>query len=109
MDDGIVDVPILNIKDADPESMQLALCMYAQHVWCDGSLYCRRIKGSTIKTYVRDAALLLFKASRNFLDYRKDTPFQDAMGHHLTAIYANIDKYEKAVKRREACFHLAHA
>lgn len=95
-----IEAPILEMP---LRTQQLALCIYAHHLWNDGSIFAKRITGGTIKKYVQDAAELLIKSSKDYKgDPRKDNQLGRAMGHHLSKLYSHIDKFENAPQRREA-------
>lgn len=81
------------------ERGQWQLAMYALHLSCGHTIYCRRIRASTIEDYVHAAATLL--ASFGGIDFRKDNPADRSMGHILAPVYRDIKHYESLPDRRE--------
>ena len=69
-----VETPILPMDD---EGIQYALCIYANHLMNNGSLFCRRIKSGTIQKYIKHSAELLQRASSTHKDFRKDNQMSD--------------------------------
>ena len=78
---------------------QLQLAMYAVHLSTGHSIYCKRIKASTIEQYVLAAATFL--AFFTGADFRKDRPTDSYMGHILGPVYKNLRTYETVPDRRE--------
>ena len=78
---------------------QYQLAMYALHLSCGHSIYCKRIKAATIEQYVLAAAtfLVLF----NGYDCRKDDVSHKHMGHVLGPVYRDLKKFEALPDRKE--------
>ena len=80
---------------------QIRLAMYALHCHAGHSLYCKIIKLSTIKQYVRAAASFVKLWSPDRMDPRCDEPNTDKTGHILAKVYKEMERYEKMPERQE--------
>ena len=78
---------------------QLQLAMYAVHLATGNSIYCKRIKASTVEQYVLAASTFL--AFFTGTDFRKDRPTDSSMGHLLGPVYRDLRSYESVPDRRE--------
>ena len=78
---------------------QLQLAMYAVHLATGNSIYCKRIKATTVEQYVLAAATFL--AFFTGADFRKDRPADTNMGHLLAPVYKDLRSYESVPNRRE--------
>lgn len=88
------------------EGFSLAACnwilaCYAIHLSYGNTIYCRRIKASTIKLYVLAAASLIAQFSTNKIDPRRDNPTSDKFAYCLDAVFKDLTNYEKVPNRRE--------
>ena len=78
---------------------QLQLAMYAVHLATGNSIYCKRIKATTVDNYVLAASTFLaFFTGR---DFRKDLPTDSSMGHLLGPVLKDLRSYESVPNRRE--------
>jgi len=77
---------------------QLQLAMYAVHLAAGNSIYCKRIKVTTVNNYVLAASTFLaFFTGR---DFRKDLPTDSSMGHLLGPVLKDLRSYESVPNRR---------
>ena len=100
----------LTFEDPSPNlalRAQYQLAMYALHLSCGHSIYCRSIKAATIEQYVFAAATLI--ASFSGVDFRKDSPSDKHMGHILAPVYRDLKKFESVPDRREPYDPQMHA
>ena len=81
------------------ERGQWQLAMYALHLSTGQSIYCKRIRASTIEQYVYAAATFLL--THTGVDFRKDNPTDTNMGHILAPVYRDLKSYEAVPNRRE--------
>jgi len=78
---------------------QLQLAMYAVHLATGNSIYCKRIKATTVDNYVLAASTFLaFFTGRDFC---KDLPTDSSMGHLLRPALKDLHTYESVPNRRE--------
>ena len=82
---------------------QYQLACYAIHLGAGNSIYCKRIKASTVEQYVYAAATFL--ESFSGVDYRKDYPTDKSMGHILAPVYRDLKSYESVPDRCEPYSH----
>jgi hypothetical protein len=95
-----MDNPLLEGDDEDLLVRgQLQLAMYAIHLNTGHSIYCKQIKAATIEQYVYAAATFLSHFTG--IDYRKDSPANNHMGHILGPVYKDLRRYESFPNRRE--------
>lgn len=83
-----------------PRKAQLALAMYAMHVWSGSSIFCKQVRYKTVVNYVNDAAKLMAMVGHG-RDYRKDQPTDKTFGRILKQVYDEIQRYESVPNRRE--------
>ena len=83
----------------DTRRGQYQLAMYAIHLACANSIYCKTLKSGTIKSYILGVASFL--ALFSGIDYRKDNPTDRGMGHILQPVYDDLAKYDAMPNRRE--------
>jgi len=80
---------------------QLQLAMHAVHLTTGNSIYCKRIKATTVDSYVLAASTFLaFFAGRDFC---KDLPTDSSMGHLLGPVLRDLRSYESVPNCREPC------
>ena len=92
------DDPLLE-KQPDTRRGQHQIAMYAIHLACANSIYCKQLKSGTIKEYC--AAVASFLALWTGIDHRKDNPTDRGMGHILQPVLADLEKYDAMPNRRE--------
>jgi hypothetical protein len=83
-------------------ALQLVLAIYINHLWNDNGVFHKRIKGSTIKAYIREAAGLLALSGSRIVDVRKDDQTSNSLGLVIKRMFTELDRYESAKNRREA-------
>ena len=83
-----------------PRRALLQLCMYTMHLMSGSTLFCRRIRLSTIKLYVSAAASLVQLLGESSADPRKHEG-TDKTHPILASIFAEYERWEKQPNRRE--------
>ena len=78
---------------------QYQFAMYAIHLSCGNTIFCRRIKAATIEQYL--LAVASFISLFTGRDYRKDNPSDKQLGHILSPILKDLKRYETVPNRRE--------
>lgn len=78
---------------------QYQFAMYAIHLSCGNTIFCKRIKAATIEQYL--LAVASFIALFTGRDYRKDQPNDRQFGHVLAPILKDLKRYETVPNRRE--------
>jgi hypothetical protein len=84
---------------SDTRRGQHQLAMYAIHLACANSIYCKTLKSGTIKEYC--AGVASFLALWTGVDHRKDNPTDRTMGHILQPVFDDLAKYDSMPNRRE--------
>lgn len=92
---------------ATAERGQYQLAMYAIHLHTGNTIYCKQIKGATVKQYVMAAATFL--ALFSYRDFRKDDPIHTHMGRLLGPVFKDIERYEEIPNRKEPYSPKMHA
>lgn len=87
------DHPLIHLRG------QYQLACYAIHLGAGNSIYCKRIKAATVEQYVYAAATFL--ESFTGVDFRKDNPSDNHMGHILSPVFRDLKKYESVPDRCE--------
>ena len=83
-----------------PRRALLQLCMYTMHLMSGSTLFCRRIRLSTIKLYISAAASLVQLLGESSADPRKHEG-TDKTHPILASIFAEYERWEKQPNRRE--------
>lgn len=96
---------LLDNPDLWPRA-QIQLAMYAVHLSCGHTIYCRQLKANTIEQYV--AAVALFLKKFTGVDFRRDTPSDSHFGQHLVPVFKELRRYESVPDRREPYTPLMH-
>ena len=85
--------------DVDPVRGQIQLAIYALHLSSGGSIHCKQLKPATVEKIIRNVALYIMLFSG--IDFRKDHPSDQHMGHILSPVYRDLRAYEALPNRRE--------
>ena len=85
--------------EIDKDRAQQQLAAFAIHLSMGNNVYYKRLKASTIQSYINDVARI--PAVYRGLDLRKDNPLDSLMGKDLKAVIDELKRYDDIPNQRE--------